>query len=1274
MCGNSAGPRTVLGVTECFPGTSFESHLASEARSLHRMGIQFHLTVGEKVDHAHLPAHLSSLSIGLPLSPEMTVAQMLECVEVLRLQIRSFHVDLVHAYPYLSLIPALFAAIQEEVPFVLTLNGPSPLANCYGPVYEEVLKSLILSNGLTVFTASEELKAAILAEYPSASVLSLPHPVQPPSEAELRRVASRDRILLMGHLDSERLTGVVDFIEKARAAGMAPVDIAGDGDGVTALAVYLKERGLSNYATLLDCIAEPRALMLEYPVIAGIGNVLIEALALRRRAIAVGSDGVKGYVTLGLFPTLQATNYSGYNLPTVDASTLAEQSRSLSDAELDSLAERVLMVHSEAAVWERFIRLAAQSRPLSRELILQILDWFAARPLLFGQRFLACELPIQPSRPSFEKSASQVRQWQSSEPSQSVQPSSSDAQPTRAGAYRQTARAGAVNADSSQPAEETTRSPLQRLPHPLPSCGAQEGTVPTEIPAAAHTAAPSLRRYVRTFLRLVREQGLRVAIVESYRFCVSLLPLRERICWKTPHSELRYAELRAMCKAAAEFSSNQALTHYERAALRALSCYLDEGSDITVVCVSEPSPFHTPYLTLIQRAITQNSKCVLLNLSGGAPYSLSVSPQLHETNSVSATLTALAHRPVDLIALTPLAAPIVDKLQVRRLTYDAGFLRSGYVPSSQLALRDHDFLFNRAQVLVSSVGLPSWSIARPEGIAPFAVRSVPKGVPEPASQTAPVRWRACVGPISDRIDWLVLANLLKRCAATTVLVGSIELGPPRQRDDLLPRPVAQVLGRPDVALVPVTFFSTLGVLLRGCDQVVLLPASSHEHIERASGATILSFRSGSSTQIVDQQRSEFPVLTSYPPWLRPYITARGETTAATPSPGRSVMAGSHASDVFVSGQVTAAFHRHPSRQVLIACASFFDWDGVKCYAGGAEKYVTDLARLFQELGFDVRIVQPSRRAFINPYGNFAIEGIPVSRPEDFRAVSTRLDPECRNAHLVVASPVDLACQFSHPRIIGINHGIHWDHRFNRRYNYSTRKFAAAAQGVTNSLLTVAVDTNFINWLRTVDYELARRVRYVPNYVDHSIFQFTTKDFSSELVCLYPRRLYEARGLYITGAAFHSLLARYHDLKLVLAGQIDSEADRNLLEALCRSFPGRVVWQECPPDAIHRLYREAHIVLIPTAYSEGTSLACLEAMASNCGIIATNVGGLPNLVLHEFNGLLIGPEPGELCLAIERLYRDRQLLEQLARNAYQVSLRFSKSLWEQRWLQLLEDVI
>lgn len=68
-------------------------------------------------------------------------------------------------------------------------------------------------------------------------------------------------------------------------------------------------------------------------------------------------------------------------------------------------------------------------------------------------------------------------------------------------------------------------------------------------------------------------------------------------------------------------------------------------------------------------------------------------------------------------------------------------------------------------------------------------------------------------------------------------------------------------------------------------------------------------------------------------------------------------------------------------------------------------------------------------------------------------------------------------------------------------------------------------------------------------------------------------------------------------------------------------------------------------------SEGSPLSVMEYMAAGCSIVATAVGGIPDLITPEVHGLLVPRrDPKALAAALRRVLRDRTLARSLAENA------------------------
>ncbi|MDR5826166.1 glycosyltransferase [Caballeronia sp. LZ043] len=371
----------------------------------------------------------------------------------------------------------------------------------------------------------------------------------------------------------------------------------------------------------------------------------------------------------------------------------------------------------------------------------------------------------------------------------------------------------------------------------------------------------------------------------------------------------------------------------------------------------------------------------------------------------------------------------------------------------------------------------------------------------------------------------------------------------------------------------------------------------------------------------------------------------------------------------------AAKHERAEITVDIVNVNFFDSKGETVYKGGAERYVYDLAVLLRSMGCRVRLLQNAATPFVREFRGFKVHGFPGGATHDFGAMSNRYAEECGDADLVIASPTELAASLDRfTRVISINHGVHWDWTSNKLTSYDHARYDQLFKALRNSDRCVCVDTNFINWLRTYDWALANTLTYIPNYVDLETFKAHEKKFDDDEVrVLLPRRLYEARGLYLTINAFDILFERRSDLRLVLCGQA-SGTDADAIRDFLARHPSNVTWVEYTMEDMPAAYIDSHIVLVPTMYSEGTSLSCIEALATNNAVIASNVGGLPNLIVDGYNGRMISADYMELVEAIDELVDDRIKLALFAANGVLSAQAFSKIEWQRRWRDVISKTL
>jgi glycosyltransferase involved in cell wall biosynthesis len=88
-------------------------------------------------------------------------------------------------------------------------------------------------------------------------------------------------------------------------------------------------------------------------------------------------------------------------------------------------------------------------------------------------------------------------------------------------------------------------------------------------------------------------------------------------------------------------------------------------------------------------------------------------------------------------------------------------------------------------------------------------------------------------------------------------------------------------------------------------------------------------------------------------------------------------------------------------------------------------------------------------------------------------------------------------------------------------------------------------------------------------------------------------------------------------------------------------------------------------------SEGLSSAILSAMAAGLPVVSTTVGGIPELVRHEENGLLVPPaDPIALAQAIQKLYQEPA---EACRMGKQGRLRAEKQFALQRMILQIEEL-
>jgi glycosyltransferase involved in cell wall biosynthesis len=119
-------------------------------------------------------------------------------------------------------------------------------------------------------------------------------------------------------------------------------------------------------------------------------------------------------------------------------------------------------------------------------------------------------------------------------------------------------------------------------------------------------------------------------------------------------------------------------------------------------------------------------------------------------------------------------------------------------------------------------------------------------------------------------------------------------------------------------------------------------------------------------------------------------------------------------------------------------------------------------------------------------------------------------------------------------------------------------------------------------------------------------------------------------------------------KLIIVGD---GPERARLEAAAESLgcKERVIFTGQVSD-VHTFYALADVFVLPS-HSEGSPNVLLEAMAANVPLVATAVGGVPEMVENNESALLVLPnDPPSLAASIARVLKDAELAQRLTTNA------------------------
>lgn len=197
-------------------------------------------------------------------------------------------------------------------------------------------------------------------------------------------------------------------------------------------------------------------------------------------------------------------------------------------------------------------------------------------------------------------------------------------------------------------------------------------------------------------------------------------------------------------------------------------------------------------------------------------------------------------------------------------------------------------------------------------------------------------------------------------------------------------------------------------------------------------------------------------------------------------------------------------------------------------------------------------------------------------------------------------------------------------------------------------VVVVLSRRWQQFVQTIDAGIRSRIIY--NYVEP--VPETPPEPREGTRYVFMGAVGQRKGIYDLLPAFAELRRRHPQVELVVCGSGEVEAARAAADACGLNgevtFAGWVSGQ-----AKQDMLNSADVVVLPS-YNEGLPMVILEAMSLGKCVISSNVGGIPEVIASDENGLL--HRPGDVPALVEMLGRaadpdTRRALGQKGRYSY-----------------------
>ncbi len=246
--------------------------------------------------------------------------------------------------------------------------------------------------------------------------------------------------------------------------------------------------------------------------------------------------------------------------------------------------------------------------------------------------------------------------------------------------------------------------------------------------------------------------------------------------------------------------------------------------------------------------------------------------------------------------------------------------------------------------------------------------------------------------------------------------------------------------------------------------------------------------------------------------------------------------------------------------------------------------------------------------------------------------------------------------------------------FNDPWPFWKKKIFILAEKITAGFKDIIVVNNQSDFEQAVKLKIKpkKKLKLIYNGIDALKIEFLPKDearlklfknlskkygeiFQIDFIIGTIANLYPTKGLEYLIEAARILKSIIHDSKFIILIIGDGQ-ERSNLESRIKNYglEDRIILLGQIPEAFK--YSKAFDIFVLPSIKEGFPWVILEAMAAKLPVIATRVGGIPEIIEGGKNGILVeSKNPQQLAETIKYLIENERIRQELAIQAHQTVL-------------------